>query len=92
MNTGYAGAVKPYIYDIDSDQLDLLETVPRISGIHFAHKTFVNPHSSEMVALIGKEGYNLFKYDHKSNDFEITPIPNPNDLSTMIAIIDVIKL
>lgn len=92
LNTGYAGAVKPYIYDIDNEQLDLLETVPRISGIHFTHKTFVNPHSGEMVALIGKYGYNLFKYDHINNDFEITPITNPEDLSTLIAIIDVIKL
>ncbi|MCP9200808.1 hypothetical protein MKO06_12885 [Gramella sp. GC03-9] len=92
VNTGYAGEVKPYIYDIDNEELDLLETVPRISGIHFAHKTFVNLHSGEMVSLIGKEGYNLFKYDHSNNDFEITPITNPEDLSTMIAIIDVIKL
>ncbi|MCH4823884.1 hypothetical protein ML462_11945 [Gramella lutea] len=92
LNTGYSGAVKPYIYDIENEQLDLLEAVPRISGIHFAHKTFVNLHSGEMVALIGKEGYNLFKYDHSINDFEITPIPNPDDLSTMIVIIDVIKL
>ncbi len=92
LNTGYAGAVKPYLYDIDTEQLDLLEAVPRISGIHFAHKTFVNPHSGEMVSLIGKEGYNLFKYDHSNTDFEITPITNPEDLSTMIAIIDVIKL
>lgn len=92
LNSSYAGEAKPYIYDIETEQLALLETVPRISGIHFGHKTFVNPYTEEMISIIGKDGYSLFIYDHSNNDFEITSITNPEDLSTMIAIIDVIKL
>ena len=42
LNSGYGGAVKPYIYNINTEQLTLLDAIPRISGIHFANKTFVN--------------------------------------------------
>ncbi|MCB7480540.1 hypothetical protein [Christiangramia sediminis] len=92
LNSGYGGAVKPYIYDIGSESLEELASIPRISAIHFAHKTFVNPYNDKIISLIGQNGLNLFSYDYYSNDFNITPIANPEDLSSMIAIIDVIKL
>lgn len=90
LNTGYTGAAKPYLYDLDNQQLDLLEAVPRISVVYVGHKTFVNPHTGEMVGLIARDGFALFKYDHKQNDFKI--IPMTKDLSTFISIIDVIEL
>jgi len=92
LNTGYAGAVRPYIYDINMEELVLLDAVPRISGLHFANKTFLNHDSGELITLIAREGHGLFKYDYQSGDFEIIPIKNPEDLSSMIAVIDVIKL
>lgn len=92
LNSGYTGTVKPYIYDIDSESLGDLASIPRISAIHFAHKTFVNPYNDFMISLIGQNGYNLFSFDYSSNDFDIIPIVNPDDLSTMVVIIDVIKL
>ena len=92
LNSGYTGTVKPFIYDIDSESSEELISIPGISAIHFAHKTFVNPYSDSMISLIGQNGFNLFSYNYNSNDFDITPIVNPDDLSTMVAIIDVIKL
>ena len=92
LNTGYAGAVKPYIYDITMEELTLIDAVPRISGLHFANKTFVNYDSKELIALIVREGHGLFKYDYQTGEFEIIPVKNSEDLSSMVAIIDVIKL
>ena len=44
-----------------------------------------------MISIIAQNGYNLFGYDYKLNEFEITPIVNTEDLSSLVTIIDVIK-
>lgn len=60
--------------------------------LHFANKTFLNHDSGELITLIAREGHGLFKYDYQIGDFEIILVKNPEDLSSMIAVIDVIKL
>jgi len=92
LNTGYAGEVKPYIYNISTREVTEITGTPRISSLNFAHKLFYNPENGEIVELLAKDGFNLFQYNMGNGEYDLVPLVNSEDLSSGIAIIDVVKL
>lgn len=92
LNSSYMGAVRPYVYNINDEEMEEISTASNISAIQFAHKTFYNSQIDKFIGLIAKEGFSLYSFDPNTNKFSFSSIENPEDLSTMIAIISVEKL
>lgn len=92
LNSEYMGAVRPYIYNTNNTEMEEINAVQNISAIHFSHKSFYHSETNSFIGLIGKDGFNLFNFNTKTNNFSLTPIDNPEDLSSLVTIIGVKKL
>lgn len=92
LNSGTMAAVRPLVYDIGSQQATELSGIPDFSVVNFAHKMFYDGENRELIDLVAKDGFSVYRYNLSDQQHELIPIQNPQDLSSLAAIIDVLRL
>ena len=92
LNTSYTGTVRPYVYNLLSREVEEISSIPRIYILQLSYKPFYNPYNGELVTLLGRDEVSIFNYNLSDGKYAFVPVANPEDLSSLIAIIDVVKL
>lgn len=93
LNTGRGNASKPYLFDIDSNELTEIVNFPEVSEINLVDKIFYNPFNNGFVNIIGyNSGISLMIYKAGNDETEYVNISNPELLSSGTGIIDVLSL
>lgn len=89
----YAGERKPVIINPDSGQIANLFPNETIGNLNYSGRSFFNPESGEHIDIITSPTYfGLFKYNINTQQSNIKKLTFPNDLSSLVAILDVRKV
>ncbi|CAN5160972.1 hypothetical protein BH23BAC2_BH23BAC2_21970 [soil metagenome] len=89
----FAGEGKPVTINPATRQVTNLFPNEMIGNKNFSGRSFFNPGSGEHVDFITSATYNgLFQYNTNTQEVAVTELPLPNDLSSMVAIVDVRKV
>ena len=88
-NTGFLNASTSIRYEIDKEQIELIDPTHRISFSQIAGKSYFNDSSNEHIALTSDVTEGLLRYDAEANILKFVPLATiDNDLSSFIAIIN----
>lgn len=91
--SSYAGAARPVLINPSTRQVTQLFPNEVIGNKNFNGRSFFNASLGEHVDFITSATYNgLFKYNIDTQKATVTQLPLPNDLSSLVAIVDVRKV
>lgn len=91
--TGFAGAARPVLIDLSGGQITELYPDEIIGNKNFNGRSFFNATSGEHVDFITSGTYHgLFQYNTSTNKVTVTELPLPNELSSLVTIVDVRKV
>lgn len=92
LNTGVTNAVRPYAYHTDTEQAAAWQGIPQFSALNFNHKLYSDAQTETYAALVASEGIRLLTYSPGPGKWELLPLVNSGELSSLVAIIDVVRL
>jgi hypothetical protein len=89
----FAGEAKPVAINPATRQVTNLLPNEMIGNLNFSGRSFFNPETAEHVDFISSTTYfGLFQYNINTQQTTVTKLTIPNDLSSLVVIIDVKKV
>lgn len=91
--SNFMGAARPVLINPDNMQVTDLFPNEVIGNLNFMGRSFFNPDSGEHVDFITSTTYfGLFHYNTSSQKVSVTHLESPNNLSSLVGIVDVRKV